>query len=97
VKKDKLLNELRPTAYRLELEEPRFGLPETVIVKQQKHEREDEFCNTITAYKRLRILQGTVIPTLFGRGSFNGLPALILLEVEGITLRDLAKVVELSF
>lgn len=83
--------------YRLELGEPRFGLPETVIVKQQKHGREAEFCNEITAYKRLRKLQGTVIPTLFGRGSVNGLPALILSEVEGITLRDLAKVVEPSF
>lgn len=96
MKKDKLLNKLRPTVYRLELEEPRLGLPETVIVKEEKHEREAEFCNEITAYERLQNLQGTVIPILFGRGSFNGRPALILSEVEGITLRDLAKLVESS-
>lgn len=40
---DTLLNNLRPTVYRLELEEPRSGLPETVIVKQEKNGRESEF------------------------------------------------------
>ncbi|KAJ5204949.1 uncharacterized protein N7498_005828 [Penicillium cinerascens] len=96
VKKDELLNQLRPTVYRLELEEPRLGLPATVIVKQEKPKREAEFRDEIFAYKRLRELQGTVIPTLFGQGSFNGRPALILSEIGGITLRDLAKLDESS-
>lgn len=94
--KDTLLNKRRPTVYRLELEEPRFGLPETVIVKQQKDEQEAEFYAEISAYKKLQKLQGTVIPTLFGEGSFNGRPVLILSEIKGITLRDLAKLVETS-
>ncbi|KAJ5517746.1 hypothetical protein N7453_000168 [Penicillium expansum] len=37
------------------------------------------------------MLQGTLIPTLFGQGSFNGRPALVLSEIDGITLRQLAK------
>ncbi|KAJ5840708.1 uncharacterized protein N7525_005896 [Penicillium rubens] len=44
-------NMLHPTVYRLELEEPRFDLPETVIVKQQKNGREYEFPNEISTYK----------------------------------------------
>ncbi|KAJ5664298.1 hypothetical protein N7507_005029 [Penicillium longicatenatum] len=33
VKKDELLNNIRPIVYRLELEEPRYGLLKMVIVK----------------------------------------------------------------
>ncbi|CAG8116993.1 unnamed protein product [Penicillium salamii] len=96
VTKDTLLNQIRPTVYRLELEEPHFGLPGTVIVKQQKDEQEAEFCAEISAYKKLQELQGTVLPTLFGEGSFNGRPALILSEIKGITLREFAKLGETS-
>ncbi|KAJ5267823.1 hypothetical protein N7478_010631 [Penicillium angulare] len=91
VKKDELLNSIRPTVYRLELEEPRHGLPRMVIVKQEKPEQEYEFEQEKNAYEKLQDLQGTLIPTLFGQGYFNGRPALILSEIEGITLRDLAK------
>ncbi|KAJ6110947.1 hypothetical protein N7486_003182 [Penicillium sp. IBT 16267x] len=91
VKRWELLHQLRPTVYRLELEEPRHGLPGIVIVKQKKRERENEFRAEINAYERLQKLQGTVIPILFGQGSFNEYPALILSEAKGITLRDLAK------
>lgn len=87
----KQLNKSRPTVLRLELDQPRLGLPGTVIVKQQKDKWDDEFRNEILAYERLKALQGTVIPTLFGQGSFNERPALILSEVDGITLRELAK------
>ncbi|KAJ5927967.1 hypothetical protein N7466_006923 [Penicillium verhagenii] len=91
VKRDELLNQIRPTVHRIELEEPRQGFPEIVIVKQEKPEWGDEFLQEINAYNRLQHLQGTMIPILFGQGSFNESPALILSEVEGITLRDLAK------
>ncbi|OQE15813.1 hypothetical protein PENFLA_c030G05100 [Penicillium flavigenum] len=78
---DMLLNKLHLTVYHLELEEPCFGLPETVIVKQQKNGRKSEIFNEISTYKKLQKLQGTVIPTLFGKGSLNGRPALVLSEV----------------
>ena len=48
-----------------------------------------KFQNEIYAYKRLKMLQGALIPTLFGQGSFNGRPALVLSEIDGITLRQL--------
>lgn len=50
-----------------------------------------KFQNEIYAYERLKMLQGTLIPTLFGQGSFNGRPAFVLSEIDGITLRQLAK------
>lgn len=96
VKTKRMLHNLRLTVYCLELEEPRFGLPETVIVKEEKLRQKDEFCHEIAVYGMLRERQGTVIPTLFVQGSFNGRPALILSNAEGFTLRDLAKVVESS-
>lgn len=37
------------------------------------------------------MLRGTLIPTLFGQGSFNVCPALILSEIDGITLRQRSK------
>ncbi|KAJ5733468.1 hypothetical protein N7493_002254 [Penicillium malachiteum] len=94
VKRFELLNQLRLAVSRLELDEPRHGLPKIFIVKQQKHNGEAEFCNEISTYEGLQGLQGTVIPILFSQGLLNGCPALILLEAEGMTLRDLAKLDE---
>jgi hypothetical protein len=76
VKKNKLLDVRRPTVYRLELEEPRHGLPEIVIVKQEKSERSDEFRKEINAYNRLPQLQGNLIPILFWSRLFQRVPGL---------------------
>lgn len=57
----------------------------------QKDEWEEEFRSEIKAYDKFKELQGTVIPHFFGHGSFNRLPALILSEVAGTTLYDLAR------
>ena len=85
----------RETLYRLELnlDSFRHTIPATatVIVKQQKDEWEEEFRSEIKAYDKFKELQGTVIPHFFGHGSFNRLPALILSEVAGTTLYDLAR------
>ena len=85
----------RETLYRLELDSGSFRhtitvTATTVIVKQQKDEWEEEFRSEIKAYDKFKELQGTVIPHVFGHGSFNGLPALILSEVARTTLYDLA-------
>ncbi|KAJ5116801.1 hypothetical protein N7456_001149 [Penicillium angulare] len=56
VKKHNLLNSIRPTVHRLELEEPRFGLPDTVIIKQEKSDDPFGFTNEIAAYERLQPL-----------------------------------------
>lgn len=63
----------------------------TVIVKQQKDGWEEEFWNEKNTYDRLQDLQGTVIPHLYGQGTLDGLPALILSEVIGPTLYDIAR------
>jgi serine/threonine protein kinase len=63
----------------------------SVIVKQQKDGWASEFQREKEAYKALEDLQGTVIPQLFGEGSLNGIPAIILSEVAGSTLSELAR------
>ncbi|CAI7641164.1 unnamed protein product [Penicillium glandicola] len=78
------------TVYRVKIE-PFGDLPQTIIVKNQKEGWLEEFQQEIQAYEKLKKLQGTVIPQFFGQGFFNGFPALILSEVIGITLYDLAR------
>lgn len=90
------LHPRRDTVHRLELESGSFRhtIPPsvtTVIVKQQKDGWEEEFGLEKEAYERLDKLQGIAIPELYGQGSFNGLPALILSDVAGTTLYDLAR------
>ncbi|KAH8433990.1 uncharacterized protein LDX57_011626 [Aspergillus melleus] len=89
-----LLDQHRPV-YRARLEPDlyRHTIPSTVtsvIIKQQKDEWEEEFEDEEKAYNRLKKLQGEVIPYFYGRGCFNGQPALILSDIDGITLNDLA-------
>ncbi|CAI7568546.1 unnamed protein product [Penicillium viridicatum] len=79
------------TVFRLTLSSPlSYNLPSIVIVKQQKIGWEDEFQQEIQTYKSLETLQET-IPIFFGRDFFNGLDALVVSEVKGITLHDLAR------
>ncbi|PYH96872.1 hypothetical protein BO71DRAFT_407389 [Aspergillus ellipticus CBS 707.79] len=89
-----LLDQQR-TVYRLKIapDSDRHELPTTatsVIIKQQKDDWEDEFEDEEKAYRRLEKLQGDVIPYFYGRGYFNGRPALILSDIDGISLKDLA-------
>lgn len=90
-----LLDERR-TVYRLTLDPGlyRHSIPQTVtsvIVKQQKNNWEKEFWNEKAVYDKLQELQGKVIPLFFGQGYFDGLPALILSEIDGVTLYELAR------
>ncbi|KAJ6159698.1 hypothetical protein N7497_004235 [Penicillium chrysogenum] len=92
----KTLDQRRQTVHRLEAEPSSChnALPanvNSVIVKQQKDGWVVQFQREKEAYKRLENLQGTIIPRLFGEGSLNGIPALILSEVSGSTLDGLAR------
>ena len=78
------------TVYRLEIE-PVNNLPSTVIVKQQKEGWSDEFENEASWYERLKDLQGDKIPIFFGQGDFNGIRALVISEIVGTNLLDLAR------
>jgi hypothetical protein len=90
-----LLDERR-TVYRFALDPGSFrhSIPQTitsVIVKQQKHNWDKEFRNEIAVYDKLKELQGKVIPCFFGQGYYDGLPALILSEIDGVTIYELAR------
>ncbi|CAP98221.1 hypothetical protein PCH_Pc22g09330 [Penicillium rubens Wisconsin 54-1255] len=63
----------------------------SVIVKQQKHNWEEEFRNEIAVYDKLKELQGKVIPYFFGQGYYDGFPAIVLSEIDGVTLYELAR------
>ncbi|GLB01604.1 hypothetical protein AtubIFM57258_000013 [Aspergillus tubingensis] len=88
----------RRTVYRLHLEPGssyyRHIIPEpatSIIIKQQKEDWEEEFEDEKTAYTKLKDLQGEVIPYFYGQGYYDGLPALIISDIPGITLYDLAR------
>ncbi|PYH34856.1 uncharacterized protein BO87DRAFT_425533 [Aspergillus neoniger CBS 115656] len=88
----------RRTVYRFHLEPDsscyRHIIPETaisIIIKQQKEDWEEEFEDEQTAYTKLKDLQGEVIPYFYGEGYYDGLPALILSDIRGITLHDEAR------
>lgn len=82
----------RRAVYRLILDKCQelHGLPTVVIIKKMKDGWHDEFEQEKEAYERLKSLQGSVIPTFFGEGTFNGSPIIIISEVVGKTLHDLA-------
>ncbi|KAJ6185226.1 hypothetical protein N7519_006527 [Penicillium mononematosum] len=92
----KALDQRRPTVLRLETEPSSChnALPhnvKSIIVKRQKDGWAAEFQREKEAYRTLEYLQGTVIPQLFGEGSLNGIPALILSEVAGSTVSELPR------
>lgn len=78
--------------YRLNLEtcQELHGLPKVVIIKKRNEDRPDESQQEIEVYERFKSLQGSVIPTFFGQGTFNDSPIIILSEVVGRTLEDLS-------
>ncbi|KAJ5125026.1 uncharacterized protein N7515_008851 [Penicillium bovifimosum] len=82
----------RRKVYRLKFKtcQDLHGLPTVVIVKTMKENWHDEFKQEIEVYERLKSLQGRVIPTFFGQGVFNDSPAIILSEVVGKTLHEIA-------
>jgi serine/threonine protein kinase len=81
----------RREVYRLNLDicQELHGLPTVVIIKKMKDGWHDEFEQEKEAYERLKSLQGSVIPTFFGQGTFNGSPVIIISEVVGKILHDL--------
>lgn len=90
------LHPRRKTVHRLKLDPGSFRhtIPPsvtTVIVKQRKDGWEEEFGLEKQAYDRLDELQGIVIPQIYGQGFFHGLPALVLSDVAGSTLFDIAR------
>ncbi|KAH6623797.1 hypothetical protein F5144DRAFT_371867 [Chaetomium tenue] len=71
---------------------PEWFLPDHVVLKQQKQgEVEKEIAEELfdaeaDAYHRLKPLQGVVIPTCYGRVSYNGTRALVLERIGGVSM-----------
>ncbi|KAJ5737072.1 uncharacterized protein N7483_002197 [Penicillium malachiteum] len=89
------LLDVRRTIYRLELEPdlcPSQIPPHvnTVIIKRQKDGWEKCFRNEQAAYEKLSELQGSVIPKLYGQVIYDGQPALVLSDEDGLNLHELA-------
>lgn len=70
---------------------PEWFLPDRVVLKMRKRDVEDArakelFDTEIEAYRRLRPLQGLVVPRCFGEVRYNGDRALIFEDVGGHAL-----------
>ncbi|KOS18220.1 hypothetical protein ESCO_002869 [Escovopsis weberi] len=65
---------------------PEWFLPPLIVVKSQKPDWDDEFDDELDTYRRLRSLQGSVIPRHFGTARVAGLRAHILSDVGGFSL-----------
>ncbi|KAL2255334.1 hypothetical protein VTK26DRAFT_3587 [Humicola hyalothermophila] len=66
-------------------------LPDRAVLKTQKQDAEEEittelFETEVKAYSQLKPLQGIVIPRCYGRLRFNGVRALLLEHLGGVSL-----------
>ncbi|KAL1861754.1 hypothetical protein VTK73DRAFT_6930 [Phialemonium thermophilum] len=62
---------------------PEWTLPTDLILKKQKDGWEEEFDTEIAIYKKLRCLQGLVIPICYGQVQYEGTRALLLSDIGG--------------
>lgn len=63
---------------------PKWTLPTTVILKTSKPDAYPEsFDNEVSIYKKLKPIQGKVVPVYYGEASFEGKRALVLSDVGG--------------
>ncbi|KAK3689466.1 hypothetical protein B0T22DRAFT_172643 [Podospora appendiculata] len=65
---------------------PEWTLPPRLILKQQKKNWDDEVEAEKAAYAKLRPLQGTVIPRLFGELQYDKTAALLTSDIGGVCL-----------
>lgn len=66
---------------------PKWTLPPTVILKTSKPDAYPEsFDNEVSIYKRLKSIQGNVVPVCYGEAKYQGHRALILSDIGGNSL-----------
>ncbi|RSL69634.1 hypothetical protein CEP54_002153 [Fusarium duplospermum] len=63
---------------------PGYFLPPRIVLKQMKPEWDDEFNNEVCMYKRLRPVQGHLVPICYGLAWCDGKRALVLSEIDGV-------------
>lgn len=65
---------------------PQFYLPGRLVLKTRKFDWDDEFINEKVMYKRLKLLQGRIMPCFLGDAEFNNEPSIVLSRLEGMPL-----------
>ncbi len=65
---------------------PEWTLPPQLILKKQKKNWEEEFEAEKAVYAKLRPLQGTVVPKLFGEVQYDNTRALLMSDIGGVCL-----------
>lgn len=63
---------------------PGYFLPPRIVLKKIKPEWDDEFNNEVCMYKRLRPVQGHLVPICYGLAWCDGKRALVLSEIDGV-------------
>jgi hypothetical protein len=79
-----------PHVLRLQLRDnPNHSLPHNIILKLEDDPDNQGFFNTeLSCYNKMEALQGIYIPTLLGITSVNGIRALILSDIGGVSMID---------
>ncbi|KPM39094.1 hypothetical protein AK830_g7458 [Neonectria ditissima] len=74
---------------------PEWFLPDNLILKKERDGKEDEYGDPdelmdmeVKAYKKLKSLQGIVIPNFYGQVRFNEARAIILQDIGGVSLAE---------
>ncbi|OAQ96728.1 hypothetical protein LLEC1_07716 [Akanthomyces lecanii] len=65
---------------------PQFYLPGRLVLKSRKPNWDDEFANEKEMYRRLKPLQGHIMPRFLGDAEFHNVPSIVLSRLEGIPL-----------
>lgn len=67
---------------------PEWFLPEKIVLKKRKDGRDEEFQIEQATYRKLRCLQGHVVPVFYGEVQVEGTPALLLSDVGGASMGE---------
>lgn len=77
----------RPSSW-LATQFPKWALPTKIVLKRAKYGCEIDFGIEVAAYKKLKRLQGPVIPTRYGETEYDGACALLMPYIGGACIAD---------
>ncbi|KAJ0162993.1 hypothetical protein CTA2_3676, partial [Colletotrichum tanaceti] len=64
------------------------NLPQQIVLKKERLDNHDLFDNELRVYHQLQSLQGTIIPKYLGLATIDGVRALVLSDIGGISMLD---------
>ncbi|KAK1585030.1 uncharacterized protein LY79DRAFT_559570 [Colletotrichum navitas] len=64
------------------------NLPRRIVLKKELTDNPDLFDNELRVYRHLQSLQGTVIPECLGLAKIDGVRALLLSDIGGVSMLD---------